>query len=77
MRTSATVVGTAEVVAVGVIGSWPRLVKGRTNVPWVGLHEPTGLSIGQIKLCSKEDLDALSSLLESRLQPHGRGGGGP
>ena len=42
-----------------------RLVEGGANVLWVGIHDPAWLSTDQTKLCSKEDLVALSRLLEA------------
>ena len=59
-------VGTVEVVQVDVIDSQPRqgFVEGRMNILRVTIHDPARISTGQTELCGKEDLVALSGLLE-------------
>ena len=59
-------VGTVEVVQVDVIDPQPRqgFVERRMNVLRVTIHDPARISTGQTELCGKEDLVALSGLLE-------------
>jgi len=70
-------VGTVEVVEVDVIDSQPRqgLVEGHVDVFRVGLHDPTGFSMGEAELGGKEYFVTLSSLLEPT-QPERRQGWG-
>ena len=46
------------------------------NTLRISIHELTGLSIGQTKLCSEEGYAALSGLLEPVSQTRGRESGG-
>ena len=59
-------VGTVEVVEVDVIDPKPRqgLVEGLVDVLWVGPDDSVGLAVSETELRGKEDLVALSSLLE-------------
>lgn len=59
-------VGTVKVEEVDVIDSQPRqrLVESLMNVLGVGLDNPVRIPTPTTELCSKEDLVALSGLLE-------------
>jgi hypothetical protein len=68
-------VSTVEVVEVDAIDSQPRqgLVEGLVDILWVSLHEPVWFSMAETELRGKEDLVALSGLLEPISPNRGQG----